>query len=182
MTEFFIQNLLIGMAGSIGVIGFAEYISELRKQFVKNIHVIMTKSATKFITPFSLRVMSGNDVFTDSFDVIENVYLPHLQLVSQADLLLIMPATANIIGKIAHGICDDLLTTTVLCARNPVVIVPHMNSHMYFNKAMQKNIELIKELGYHILEPKVLDKEEKTGGSILDLYQKRGGTAYLSVH
>ena len=95
------------MAGSIGVIGFAEYISELRKQFVKNIHVIMTESATKFITPFSLRVMSGNDVFTDSFDVIENVYLPHLQLVSQADLLLIMPATANIIGKIAHGICDD---------------------------------------------------------------------------
>jgi phosphopantothenoylcysteine decarboxylase len=159
------------MTGSIGVIGFSEYIILFRERIAKNVNVIMSKSATKFITPFSLRVFSGNYVFTDSFDISENIFVPHLELVRKSDLFLILPATTNIIAKIAHGIADDLITTSVLSARIPIVIVPHMNSDMWFSKANQKNIELIKDLGYHILEPKLGDSSIESE-SLIDLYHK----------
>jgi phosphopantothenoylcysteine synthetase/decarboxylase len=180
MDEHLVENLLIGMTGAISVINYAEYIYKLRKQFVKNIKIIMTKSATKFITPFSLRVISGNEVFTDTFDLSESIFLPHLQLVRNSDLFLIMPATANMIGKLAHGICDDLITTCAISARIPVAIVPQMNSDMYFSKANQRNIALVKELGYYLWEPKILDKEQEGGGSMVDLYQKNENPIYRS--
>ncbi len=167
---FLIDNLLIGMTGSIGVISFSEYIFLFRKNIAKNINVIMSKSATRFITPFSIRSFSGNFVFTDSFDIREEMYLPHLELVRKSDLFLIMPATANIIGKLAHGICDDLISTAAISARVPVAIIPNMNSDMWFSKANQKNISLVKDLGYHILEPKVGSNDED---SLIDLYCKR---------
>lgn len=157
------------MTGSIGVITFSEYIFSLRKTFVKNINVIMSKSATKFITPFSIRIYSGNFVFTDSFNRSENIYLPHLELVRKSDLFLIMPATANIIGKLAHGICDDLISTCAISAKIPVGIIPNMNSDMWFSKANQRNVALSKELGYYILEPKAGSNDDD---SLIDLYCK----------
>ena len=157
------------MTGSIGVLTFSEYIFLLRKDLAKNINVIMSKSATKFITPFSIRVISGNFVFTDSFDETENIYLPHLELVRKSDLFLIMPATANIIGKLAHGICDDLISTCAISSRIPLGIIPNMNSDMWFSKANQKNVGLVKELGYHILEPQIGNNDDD---SLIDMYHK----------
>jgi phosphopantothenoylcysteine decarboxylase/phosphopantothenate--cysteine ligase len=131
----------------------------------------MSKSATKFVTPFSLRVFSGNYVFVDLFEISEGIFLPHLQLARKADLFLIAPATANIIGKLAHGIADDLISTVAISARVPVAIVPHMNSDMWFSKSNQRNVALTKELGYHILEPKLRDKESESE-SLIDMYHK----------
>jgi len=167
--KYLIDNVLIGMTGSIGVVTFSEYIFLLRKNIAKNIRVIMSKSATKFITPFSIRAFSGNFVYTDSFDISENIYLPHLELVRKSDLFLIMPATANIIAKLAHGICDDLISTCALSAKIPVALIPNMNSDMWFSKANQRNVALIKELGYHILEPKVGTNDDD---SLIDLVCK----------
>ncbi|HEY6756382.1 MAG TPA: flavoprotein, partial [Nitrososphaera sp.] len=135
--KFLIDNLLIGMTGSIGVISYSEFIFLLRKDIAKNINVIMSKNATKFITPFSIRVLSGNFVFTDTFDESEKIFVPHLELVRNSDLFLIMPATANIIGKLANGICDDLISTCAIAAKVPVVVIPNMNSDMWFSKANQ---------------------------------------------
>lgn len=167
--KFLMDNLLIGMTGSIGVISYSEFIFLLRKDIAKNINVIMSKNATKFITPFSIRVLSGNFVFTDTFDESEKIFLPHLELVRKSDLFLIMPATANIIGKLANGICDDLISTCAISAKIPVVVIPNMNSDMWFSKANQRNIALNKELGYYILEPKVSTSQ---GTAVVDLFSK----------
>jgi phosphopantothenoylcysteine synthetase/decarboxylase len=175
--DFLVDNLLIGMTGSIGVISYSEYIFLFRKNIAKNVNVIMSKSATKFITPFSIRSFSGNFVLTDSFDIREDVYIPHLELVRKSNLFLIMPATANIIGKLAHGICDDLISTTALSSTVPVGIIPNMNSDMWFSKANQKNVSLIKDLGYYILEPKIGNDDED---SLIDLYCKRLGEIPIS--
>jgi phosphopantothenoylcysteine decarboxylase/phosphopantothenate--cysteine ligase len=167
--KFLIDNLLIGMTGSIGVISYSEFIFLLRKDIAKNINVIMSKNATKFITPFSIRVLSGNFVFTDTFDESEKIFVPHLELVRNSDLFLIMPATANIIGKLANGICDDLISTCAISAKIPVVVIPNMNSDMWFSKANQRNIALNKELGYHVLEPKVSTSQDT---AVVDLFSK----------
>jgi phosphopantothenoylcysteine decarboxylase len=167
--KFLIDNLLIGMTGSIGVISYSEFIFLLRKDIAKNINVIMSKNATKFITPFSIRVLSGNFVFTDTFDESEKIFVPHLELVRNSDLFLIMPATANIIGKLANGICDDLISTCAISAKVPVVVIPNMNSDMWFSKANQRNIAMNKELGYHILEPKVSTSQDT---AVVDLFSK----------
>lgn len=169
-SDFVIENMLLGVTGSIGIISYADYILMFREKLVKNIRIIMSKSATKFITPFSLRVYSGNDVYTDSFDIADNIYIPHLELVRKSNLFLILPATANTIGKLANGISDNLITTCVIAARVPVVIVPGMNSDMWFSNANQRNVKLVKELGYHIMEPK---RSEKSYDSIINFYHKR---------
>jgi phosphopantothenoylcysteine synthetase/decarboxylase len=165
------DNLLVGMTGSIGVIGFSDYIITFRMKIARNVRVIMSKSATKFVTPFALRVFSGNNVFVDLFDISEGIYLPHLQLARKADLFLIAPASANIIGKLAHGIADDLISTLAISAKIPVAIVPNMNSDMWFSKSNQRNVALIKDLGYHILEPKSRERESESE-ALIDLYDK----------
>jgi phosphopantothenoylcysteine decarboxylase len=169
--EFMMDNLLVGMTGSIGVIGFSEDIFRFRKKIARNVRVIMSKSATKFVTPFSLRVFSGNNVFVDLFDISEGIYLPHLQLARKSDLFLISPASANIIGKLAHGIADDLISTVAMSAKIPVAIIPHMNSDMWFSKSNQRNVALIKDLGYHVLEPKSRERESESE-SVIDMYDK----------
>ncbi len=176
---FLIDNLLIGMTGSIGVISYSEFIFLLRKNIAKNINVIMSKNATKFITPFSIRVLSGNFVFTDTFDESEKIFVPHLELVRKSDLFLIMPATANIIGKLANGICDDLISTCALSAKVPVVLIPNMNSDMWFSKANQRNIALNKELGYHIIEPKEVGMSH--GGAVIDTFSKNQSEIPIST-
>lgn len=151
--KFIINNLLIGVTGSVAVLVGSDYIRLLRENIAENVHVIMSHSATKFITPYTLRLYSGNYVFTDSFDITDEIRVPHIELTRKCDMFVIMPATANIIGKAANGICDDLISAAVMACTNPVVLVPAMNPTMWFSKANQKNVSMLKELGHHVLTP-----------------------------
>lgn len=153
MTEKFINNLLLGVTGSVGVLAMPDYIRLLRESVAERIDVIMSHSAKKFVTPYTLRLYSGNHVFTDSFDISDDVRVPHIDLTQKCDVFLIMPATANIIGKIANGICDDLISTAAMACVAPVVLVPAMNPNMWFSKANQKNVSVLKELGHHVIPP-----------------------------
>ena len=151
--KFFINNLLLGVTGSVGVVVVPHYIKLLRESVAKSVHVMMSHSAQKFVTPYTFRLYSGNDVFTDSFYISDDVRVPHIELTQKCDVFVIMPATANIIGKVANGICDDLISTAVMASTKPVVFVPSMNPSMWFSKANQKNVSVLKELGHYVLPP-----------------------------
>ena len=154
MTEkFFINNLLLGVTGSVGVLVMPDYIKLLRESIAERVYVMMSYSATKFVTPYALRLYSGNYVFTDSFDITDDVRVPHIDLTRKCDMFVIMPATANIIGKVANGICDDLISTAAMACKAPVVFVPSMNPNMWNSKANQKNVSVLKELGHYVLPP-----------------------------
>lgn len=154
MTEnFLVNNLLLGVTGSVGVLVVPEYIRLLRERIAKDVHVMMSHSARKFVTPYTMRLYSGNYVFTDSFDISDDVRVPHIELTRACDMFVIMPATANIIGKVANGICDDLISTAVMACKAPVIFVPAMNPSMWFSKANQKNLSVLKELGHHVIPP-----------------------------
>ena len=151
--KFFIKNLLIGVTGSVGVLVVPEYIKLLKENIVENVYVMMSHSAKKFVTPYTLRLYSENYVFTNSFDISDDVRVPHIELTRKCDMFVIMPATANIIGKVANGICDDLISTSVMACVSQVVFIPAMNPTMWFSKANQKNVSLLKELGHYVLPP-----------------------------
>lgn len=154
MTEkFLIKNLLLGVTGSVGVLSVPYYIKLLRESIAENVRVMMSHSAQKFVTPYTMRLYSGNYVFTDSFDITEDVRVPHIELTRKCDVFVIMPATANIMGKVANGICDDLISTAVMACTSPVVFVPAMNPTMWSSKANQKNVSVLEELGHHVLPP-----------------------------
>jgi phosphopantothenoylcysteine decarboxylase len=144
---------LLGVTGSVGVISIPYYIKMLKDEIAKNIVVIMSHSARKFITPYTLRLFSGNYVHTDVFDVTNDSLVPHIHLARKSDLFLIMPATANIIGKLANGIADDLISSTAIASPVPVGVVPSMNSAMWNSKAMQKNLLSLENMGYYVLQP-----------------------------
>ena len=148
------KNILLGISGGIAAYKMADVASSLTK-LGADVHVVMTENATKLITPEVFRVLTKNKVYTDVFD--ENpddeVMVPHISLGTGADLILIAPATANVIGKLANGIADDMLTTTVLPARCPIYIAPSMNVYMLENPVVQENIEKLRKRGYHIIEP-----------------------------
>src|SRR3989304_172762 len=112
--KFLINNLLLGVTGSVGVLAVPDYIKLLRESFAERVYVMMSHSAKKFVTPYTLRLYSGNYVFSDSFDISDDVRVPHIELTRKCDMFVIMPATANIIGKVANGICDDLISTAVM--------------------------------------------------------------------
>lgn len=153
MTEKFINNLLLGVTGSVGVLAVPEYIRLLRESVAGRVDVMMSHSAKKFVTPYTMRLYSGNYVFTDSFDISDDVRVPHIDLTRKCDVFLIMPATANSIGKIANGICDDLISTAAMACSSPVVLAPVMNPNMWFSRANQKNVSTLKELGHHVIPP-----------------------------
>lgn len=142
----------MGVSGSIASWQVPEIIGRL-KDLTLNIHCIMTKSATEFITPLTLQVSSQNPVSVDMFEKRKELNIAHIDLATIADMVLIAPATANIIAKVANGIADDLLSATVLATKAPVVIAPAMNPNMYSNKITQANIRKLKELGYHFIDP-----------------------------
>lgn len=149
------MNILLGVTGSISAYKAADIISGLKKHG-HNIDVILTESGSKIITPLALQTMSKNKVYMDLFEEITPSEVKHISLAKKADLLLIAPATANIIGKIANGIADDFLSTAVMAAdRNtPVYIAPAMNTNMYENPIVQANIEKLKSYGYRFIGPK----------------------------
>lgn len=148
------KNIIIGVTGGIAAYKAAEVINKLKKEGA-NINVIMTKSACEFITPLTLQTLSKNMVVTDMFQELSTWEVEHISLATKADLFLIVPATANIIGKVANGIADDMLSTTIMATKAPVVFAAAMNENMYKNKIVQNNIDKLKTYGYHFIDPEV---------------------------
>lgn len=148
------KNILLGVTGGIAVYKAADLVSRLKKQGA-NIDVIMTEGATKFVTPLTFQTMSENQVHTEMFGLITNFDVEHISLAKKADLILIAPATANTIGKIANGIADNMLTTVVMATTAKVIFAPAMNTNMYNNSITQDNIEKLKKLGYEFIKPGV---------------------------
>ncbi len=148
------KNILLGVTGGIAAYKMANVASMLVKLHA-NVHVVMTRNATHFITPQTFEVLTKNKVYLDTFDETPDdaAHVPHISLGTGADCILIAPATADVIGKLAGGIADDMLTTTVLPARCPILVCPSMNVYMLENPIVQDNIEKLKRFGYKILEP-----------------------------
>ncbi len=146
------KQVVIGVAGGIAAYKALDVVSRLKKNSI-NVHVIMTKSAQQFVTPLSFQSLSQNYVVKDMFDEPKTWEMEHISLAQKADLFVIVPATANIIGKIANGIADDMLTTTVMATKAPVLMAPAMNTNMYENIILQQNIKKLKNMGYNFIEP-----------------------------
>ncbi len=146
------KNIVIGICGGISAYKVVEVVSRLNKLH-GNLSVIMTKNATKFVTPLTLRAISHQPVITDMFEEPENWDTEHISLAQKADLFVVAPATANVLGKIAAGVADDMLTTTIMATKAPVLFVPAMNTGMYQNPIVQDNINKLKQHGYYVMEP-----------------------------
>jgi phosphopantothenoylcysteine decarboxylase/phosphopantothenate--cysteine ligase len=145
------KHIVLGVTGGIAAYKAAVLTRELVKKGTE-VHVVMTKNAGEFVQPLTFQVLSSHPVFTDMFR--QDIYdINHISLAEQADALVIAPATANVIGKIAAGIADDLLTTLVMAIQKPVVICPAMNVHMYENPIVQENIEKLRAKGYSFVTP-----------------------------
>lgn len=146
------KNIVVGVSGGIAAYKACELVSRLKK-LNADVHVILTDSASKFVTPLTFQSLSLNQVTVDMFDAPKYWEIEHIALAKLADVLVIAPATANIIGKLAGGIADDMLSTTVMATKAQVIIVPAMNTNMYENPMVQKNITILKKLGYSFVEP-----------------------------
>jgi phosphopantothenoylcysteine decarboxylase/phosphopantothenate--cysteine ligase len=146
------KKVVLGVTGGIAAYKGAEFVRLLVKEEV-GVYVVMTQNAQKFIAPLTFQTLSGNPVVTDPFTLLEEAQIGHIALADLAELVVILPATANIIGKIANGIADDFLSTMVMATKAPVLFVPSMNVNMWENKALQKNIQTLLQGGYHLLEP-----------------------------
>lgn len=151
------KNIILGVTGSIAAYRACDIASGLKKQGF-SVTCIMTKEAKEFITSLSLQTLSGNKVYSDMFSspsAKPEEWSPlHTSLADSADLILIVPATANIIGKIANGICDDLLSSIIISSKAKVVFAPAMNENMYAHKSVKKNIKTLENLGYKFIGPK----------------------------
>ncbi len=146
------HEIVVGITGGIAAYKAAEIASALRQKGCGDT-VVMTEFARQFVGPLTFQTLSGRPVVT-GWAVDSEDYTPrHISLAQRADSMLIAPCTANVIGKIAHGIADDILTTVVLGMTCPVVIAPAMNKNMYLNPAVQDNIAVLKKRGYHLVEP-----------------------------
>jgi len=144
------KTILVGVSGSIAAYKAAALVSLLVKQHA-DVHVIMTKNATEFISPVTFETLSNNKCPVDTFDRNFEFNVEHVSLAKKADLCIIAPATANVIAKLAHGIADDMLTTTVLACRCPKIAAPAMNTAMYENPVTQKNMRTLMEYGWEVL-------------------------------
>lgn len=146
------KNIILGITGGIACYKAAELTSLLIKQHA-DVHVIMTAGAMEFMSPLTFEALTGNRVHTDIFDRDSGTEIPHISLSGKADALIIAPATANVIAKLAHGMADDMLTSTVLAATCPKIIAPAMNTRMYENQVTQDNIEALKKYGWSVITP-----------------------------
>ncbi len=146
------KRIVVGVTGSIAAFKVAGWVSALVKEEAR-VAVIMTESACRFVTPLSFAALSGERVHSDLFSPEGAETIPHIQLAREADLILIAPATAQTIARLAHGLADDLLACTVLAARTPVLICPAMNSQMLTHPAVQENVEKLTTFGYQVLTP-----------------------------
>ena len=146
------KTVVLGVTGGIAAYKIANLASMLVKQHA-NVRVIMTQNATNFITPTTFETLTGKKCLVDTFDRNFEFQVEHVSLAKQADIFMIAPATANVIAKVAHGLADDMLTTTFLACRSPKYIVPAMNTQMYENPITQDNLNICRKYGMYVIEP-----------------------------
>ncbi len=146
------KNVVIGVTGGVAVYKALDVISRLKKKDI-NVGVIMTKSACEFVTPLSFQSLSQNAVIKNMFDEPKVFEIQHISLAKKADILVVVPATANIIGKVANGIADDMLSTTIMATNAKVIFAPAMNTNMYNNPIVKENIKKLKSYGYEFINP-----------------------------
>jgi len=147
------MEIVVGVTGSIASYKSCDLVSALRKEPGVVLHVVMTREATRFVTPLTFQTLSGNKVYSDVFEAPEEWDLLHTSLSAQADLILVCPATLNLIGKMASGICDDLLTCILFASKAPVILVPAMNTNMVEHPVTRENIARLKKLGVEFVGP-----------------------------
>jgi phosphopantothenoylcysteine decarboxylase/phosphopantothenate--cysteine ligase len=152
MTTLSGREIVLGVTGGIAAYKACEIIRQLRKEGA-NVNVVLTAAGSQFITPLTLQTLSKNPVCTDMFDLISESEIGHISLAQRAHLLIIAPATANILGKIRNGIADDLLSTVTMATAAPVLLAPAMNSQMYASPAVRENIEILVERGFTVVDP-----------------------------
>lgn len=148
------KTVILGVTGSIAAYKAANLASMLKKQHA-DVQVIMTKNATQFMNPITFESLTGNKCLVDTFDRNFQFQVEHVALAKRADLAIVAPATANIMAKLAHGLADDMLTTTLLACRCPRLIAPAMNTRMYENPITQDNMDILRKYGFRIIEPAV---------------------------
>ena len=146
------KTIVLGVTGGIAAYKSANLASMLIKLHA-DVHVIMTQNATKFITPMTFETLTNNKCIVDTFDRNFSFDVKHVSLAKRGDLFVVAPCTANVIGKLAHGICDDMLTTTMLATKAPKLLAPAMNTGMWENPILQDNLTKLKGYGYHIIDP-----------------------------
>ena len=146
------KTIVLGVAGGIACYKAVELVRLLIKARHR-VQVILTRSAMEFVTPLTFQTLSGNPVASETFNLTQESEIGHINLADSADLFVIAPATANIIGKVANGIADDLLTTVIMATQAPLLIAPAMNIHMFENPILQENLRKLRRVGYHIMEP-----------------------------
>jgi len=146
------KTIVLGVSGGIAVYKAVELLRLLTKAGA-DVHVIMTRNAREFVAPLTFQTLSCHPVHIDLFNLSQEQEIDHISLADRADLFILAPATANLIGKIAQGLADDLLTTSVITTKAPVLVAPAMNSNMYDNPIYQRNQKCLADAGYHILEP-----------------------------
>jgi len=146
------KTIVLGVTGGIAVYKAVELLRLYVKAGAK-VHVVMTRSAQEFVTPLTFQTLSGNPVHTELFSLYQESEIGHISLADRADLFVVAPATANIVGKVASGIADDLLSTTIMATKAPVLFVPAMNVNMWENPLYRQNEAKLRGLGYHFMEP-----------------------------
>lgn len=144
------QTVVVGVSGGIAAYKSAYLVSALKKRF--DVHVIMTGNALEFVSALTFETLSGNAVVTGTFERTQEFDVKHVSLAQKADVFIVAPATANVIAKVASGIADDMLTTTILAAKCPVIFAPAMNTAMYEDAATQENIRMLKSRGYYVMD------------------------------
>ena len=145
------KRILLGVCGGIAAYKAADLIEGLKRK--NEIKVVMTNNSTRFITPLTLQTLSGNPVYSEMFTLPKEWEVIHISLAKWANLILVVPATANIIGKVASGIADDLLSTIIMASTSPVLFAPAMNKNMWKNRILQENIKRLRKIGYYFIEP-----------------------------
>lgn len=146
------KTVLLGVTGSIAAYKIASLASALKK-LDADVHVLMTKNAVNFINPITFESLTGNKCLVDTFDRNFQFQVEHVSIAKKADVVMLAPASANVIGKIAHGIADDMLTTTIMACKCPVYVAPAMNTNMYENPVLQDNLNILKKYGYYVIDP-----------------------------
>ena len=148
------KTVLLGISGSIAAYKIA-YLASALKKLNADVHVLMTQNATNFINPITFEILTGNKCLVDTFDRNFEFSVEHVSLAKKADVALIAPASANVIGKLAHGIADDMLTTTVMACKCKKIISPAMNTNMFENPIVQDNLKTLEHYGYEVINPAV---------------------------
>ena len=146
------KTVLLGVTGSIAAYKIA-YLASALKKLRAQVHVLMTENATNFINPITFESLTGNKCLVDTFDRNFQFQVEHVSIAKQADVVMIAPASANVIGKLAHGIADDMLTTTIMACKCKKIISPAMNTNMYENPIVQDNLAILQHYGYEVIEP-----------------------------